>query len=146
MDSYVEDWVAEFAATADRSPDAMCLRGSDGLVSYVNESGLRLVGAQDASEVVEFSDSVFGFVDDVNGPVARALSEGGSWTGDFRIRHVRTGEAVPVWVSAYVVTGRHARTPVVAMAYRDLRGVSNVSLGCVQNWGPFRRMRESSGR
>ncbi|SNS70654.1 diguanylate cyclase domain-containing protein [Rhodococcoides kyotonense] len=120
MDPYVEEWVAEFAATADRSPDAMCLRGSDGHVAYLNSAAVDLVGAT-MDEAARAADWIFGSVHQRTGPVARALA-GGVWTGDVELTHCRTHDAIPVWVSAYVVTGRHAAIAMVALAYRDLRG------------------------
>ncbi|OZF06223.1 sensor domain-containing diguanylate cyclase [Rhodococcus sp. 14-2470-1a] len=110
--------MAEFAAIAERSPDAMYLRGADGHVAYANSAAQGLVGAGAAG--IEFRESlrVAGDVD----PVLRALGAGGVWTGDSVLRHVRSGADIPVWVSAFVVTGRHARTPVVAVVARDLRG------------------------
>lgn len=121
MDPYVEDWVAEFAATADRSPDAMCLRGSDGHVVYANSAALMLLGAETFDGIVEAADAIMGEIGDPNGPVVRALNAGGVWTGDSELRHLLSGISIPVWVSAFVVTGRHARTPVVAVVCRDLR-------------------------
>ncbi|OAK55913.1 diguanylate cyclase domain-containing protein [Rhodococcoides kyotonense] len=121
MDPVVEEWVAEFAATADRSPDAMCLRGSDGDVAYLNSAAIELIGARDTAEAVRTAEGVFGSVYARTGPVARALA-GGVWTGDVELTHLRTGEAIPTWVSAYVVTGRHASVAMVALAFRDLRG------------------------
>ncbi|MDJ0393419.1 diguanylate cyclase [Rhodococcus sp. G-MC3] len=121
MDPDVESWVAEFEATADRSPDAMCLRGSDGHVSYVNAACSELIGAYDSLEVAKFADYVFGYVDDAHGPVRKVLESGESWSGDTGLTHLRTGDSVPVWVSAYEVTGRHALIPVIAMVCRDLR-------------------------
>lgn len=120
MDPYVEEWVAEFAATADRSPDTMCLRGSDGHVSYLNPAGMELVGAPDLATVDDAADWIFGDVEWQHGPVVRAVADG-SWTGDIELMSVHGDDAIPVWVSAYVVTGRHASIPVVALVCRDLR-------------------------
>nr|WP_296772902.1 sensor domain-containing diguanylate cyclase [Rhodococcus sp. (in: high G+C Gram-positive bacteria)] len=121
MDPDVESWVAEFAATADRSPDAMCLRGADGHLSYVNAACCALTGAYEPAEISEFADYVFGYADDERGPVWQVLESGESWSGDIGLTHLRTGEVMPVWVSAFEVTGRHARVPVIAMVCRDLR-------------------------
>ncbi len=121
MDPFVEEWVAEFAATADRSPDAMCLRGSDGRVSYVNDAALEMVGAPDVSAVNNAADWIFGTVDSQDGPISRAVASG-VWTGDVELMSLRHDEPIPVWVSAYVVTGRHAATAMVALVCRDLSG------------------------
>lgn len=122
MNPDVEDWVAEFAATAERSPDAMCLRGIDGAVLYLNAAGLDLLGAVSVGEIDMHADFVFGPVGEDGESVSSAVGSGGVWTGDTVLMHSLTGESIPVWVSAYVVTGRHARTPVVAVVARDLRG------------------------
>ncbi len=94
-----------FAALVENSTDFIGLCTLDGAGVYVNEAGRRLLemGALDvrATKLTDyFVPEDLPYVEQV---ILPGLKRDGRWTGDFRFRNFRTGEAVPVRYNLFCV-------------------------------------------
>lgn len=87
------------AAAVERSPDFIGLADLQWRATYVNEAGQRLVGHSGTDEVRRMHVLDYMMPEDrpfVRDEVMPAVMERGYWTGEFRLRHLRTGAPIPV--------------------------------------------------
>lgn len=87
------------ASVVERSSDFIGLADLDWRATYVNEAGQRLVGHTGIEEVRRMQVLDYVMPEDrpfVREEVMPAVVERGYWTGEFRLRHLRTGTPIPV--------------------------------------------------
>jgi PAS domain S-box-containing protein len=113
-----------FAALVDLSDDFIGIADLEGRSLYLNPGGHRLLGLEPnevwGMSVRDFlTDEGKQHYDAVSKPQTRA---NGSFRGETTLRHARTGEAIPVAVSAYLIPHPLTGEPIaVAVVQRDLR-------------------------
>ena len=119
----VEEANERFATLIELSRDLVAIADLDGTVTYVNRAGRRLVGLAEDDPVGRPAATFFADEAQSQVPlVDEGLERDGSWQGRSWLRHVRTGESIPVDVDAFVVTRRADGTRLgLATVQRDLR-------------------------
>ena len=113
------------AALVELSEDFIAIADLDGMTSYLNPGGRRLVGLESLDEAR--TKSITDYLTDagrqhfleVSGPTTRRT---GSFTGETTLRHFRTGEEVPVAVGAFTIRHPFSGSPIAtAIVQHDLR-------------------------
>jgi len=97
------------ALIVEKSGDAMGFRDLDGIPLYLNKAGLRLVGFENMDELRERKGTHYVFPDDrpfINTVLWPSVLNKGSWSGEIRFRHFKTGKVVPVLYDGLVDVGR----------------------------------------
>lgn len=89
----------------ENSSDFVSLSSDEGLVSYVNAAGLKLVGLESMEEAKRHnSDYIMPEeISKLKDVINKELFSRGFWTGEVLYRHFKTGEAVPVDVTTMLV-------------------------------------------
>ncbi|WP_146160699.1 PAS domain S-box protein [Deinococcus arcticus] len=119
-----EEQARQLARVIEESGDFVGMATLDGQLQYINPAGRALVGLGEAEvpglRVTDlFLSADLPFVQEVILPATRAQ---GRWTGDFRFRHFRSGEAIDVSANQFVVTDPGSGEPVaLATVTRDIR-------------------------
>jgi PAS domain S-box-containing protein len=92
------------AAVAEKSPDFVGIAGLDMGVVYLNGAGQRLVGLNGMDEVRATQRTDYFFPEDrafVEQVITPAVLKNGSWSGEIRFRHFKTGQAIPVIYNSF---------------------------------------------
>jgi PAS domain S-box-containing protein len=113
------------ASLVEQAADLMAITDlSGGTPIYLNKAGLKMVGFESWEEarVRRGIHYIFPadrqFVDEVLWPT---VLEKGSWSGEMRFRHFKTGEPIPVLYSAFRIDDPETRQPVnVGNVCRDI--------------------------
>ncbi|MHB1834728.1 MAG: sensor domain-containing protein [Solirubrobacteraceae bacterium] len=119
-----EEDLQRFASLVELSDDFIGIADVDGTVTYINGAGRRLVGLGSLEQArgLRIPDLLTdeGRLDSVT-VEQPAVLERGHWRGEGSLRHLRTGEAIPVRISSYLV--RHPQTDApmgLATVQRDI--------------------------
>lgn len=88
----------------ENSRDFVSLSDEDGLVSYVNAAGLKLMGLDSLDEAKRFN-SEFIMPEEISKlkDINTQLFSRGFWTGEVIYRHFKTGEPIPVLATTMLV-------------------------------------------
>jgi PAS domain S-box-containing protein len=107
------------------SVDLMSILNMDGINSYINEAGRRLLGFESEEEVIRTPISALHAPEDfelVSREVLPSVLKNGRWAGTMMVKHLKTGEIFPVFNNCIriddPVTGKQIATGAVM---RDLR-------------------------
>ena len=116
-----EDAQRKLAALVENSSDFIGLASLDGDVFYINEAGRRLVGLDEEMETHIF-DYVMpedrAFV--AESALPQILSQG-SWEGELRMRHLKTGARIPMHVKGFLICEEGTERPLaLATISRDI--------------------------
>ncbi|WP_425375063.1 PAS domain S-box protein [Methylobacterium nonmethylotrophicum] len=102
-----EAQLRRLALVAEQSSDLIAIADAEGRVVYVNPAGRALVGlAGGAAQAARLTD--FFTPEDLpfaEGTILPEVRAGGSWSGEFRVRHFATGAAVPVRYNLFSLRG-----------------------------------------
>jgi PAS domain S-box-containing protein len=95
------------ALLVEQAADLMAIADvSGGTPIYLNKAGLKMVGFDSWEEGKARRGSHYVFPEDrpfINEVVWPTVMEWGSWSGELRFRHFKTGEAIPVLYSAFLI-------------------------------------------
>jgi PAS domain S-box-containing protein len=120
-----ESMAARLATIVETSTDFIGLARLDGCALYLNRAGQRLVGLADAEAVGATAVADYLFPEDLprlHEALLPAVLRDGSWTGDFRFRHVVTGEAIAVhWTIVRIDDKGSGKAIQLATVARDIR-------------------------
>lgn len=109
----------------DHSKDLMSLLTLDGTNEYINESGKKLLGIEDQQDVRTIHISNFHTPDQlafVEQELLPSVMNTGAWSGNFAIRHFRTGEIIPLENNCIRIDDPYTGTPsAIGAVMRDLR-------------------------
>ena len=115
----------KFLALVELSHDFIAMAKLDGAVEYVNAAGRALVGLDRREDVTRYAianfltDEGLRQSEEVERPAVREL---GCWQGESTLRHFKTGEAIPVTISSYLVVHPDTGEPLaLATVQRDIR-------------------------
>ncbi|KMO17283.1 PAS domain-containing protein [Methylobacterium platani] len=102
-----EAQLRRLALVAEQSSDLIAIADADGRIDYVNPAGRALVGlereaAWDGRLTDLFAPEDLPFAE---GTILPAVRAGGSWSGEYRLRHVATGAVVPVRYNLFALRG-----------------------------------------
>ena len=113
------------AALVELSDDFIAIADLEGKTAYLNPGGRRLVGLESLEEAR--TKSILDYLTDpgrrhfleVSGPTTRRT---GSFSGETTLRHFRSGEEIPVSVSAFTIRHPFSGDPIAtAVVQHDLR-------------------------
>ena len=114
-----------FAALVELSADFIAMADFDGTVTFLNRAGRELVGALTDEEALGrptadyFTETGLAKSQEIEA----AVRAQGHWEGESELRHLRTGETIPVSVNSFLVTRSTDGAPLaLATVQRDLRG------------------------
>ncbi len=112
-----------FMSLVENSTDLIGIASLDGKVFYLNPAGRKLVGldGQEAAGKTRIQD--YSQEEDVPTlqKMVESLQKKGTWRGEARIRHFRTGMPVPVEMHAFVIRDAKTGQPIaIATINRDI--------------------------
>ena len=119
----IEEEQQIFASLVEHSTDLIGIASMDGKVFYLNNAGRKLVGLDSMKEVRNTRTEDYSLVEDENTPqrMAGALHKNGTWSGETRIRHFKTGTPVFVDTHAFVIKDPMTGQPIaIANISRDI--------------------------
>jgi PAS domain S-box-containing protein len=113
------------ASLVEQAADLMAIADlSGGTPIYLNKAGLRMVGFDSWEEASARRGIHYMFPEDrqfVNEVLWPAVIEKGSWSGEMRFRHFKTGEPIPVLYTAFRIDDPETGQPVnVGNVCRDI--------------------------
>jgi PAS domain S-box-containing protein len=113
------------ASLVEQAADLMAIADlSGGTPIYLNAAGLKMVGFDSWQEARTRRGIHYMFPEDrqfVNEVLWPAVLEKGSWSGEMRFRHFKTGEPIPVLYSAFRIDDPETGQPVnVGNVCRDI--------------------------
>jgi PAS domain S-box-containing protein len=104
------------ASLVEQATDLMAIADiGGGTPFYLNKAGLMMVGLDSLEEAKTRRGLHYMFPEDrpfVNGVLWPTVLEKGSWSGEMRLRHFKTGDAVPVHYSAFRIDDPKTGQPV----------------------------------
>ena len=112
------------ASVAENSLDFIAIYDLDATPIFVNKAGQGLLGAKDLEECKQIPGIDY-FADEdrdiVKNIVLPAIHQNGSWKGELRFRHFRTGAAIPVFYDAFRIDDPLTGRPInFATVTRDI--------------------------
>jgi PAS domain S-box-containing protein len=114
----------QFLTLVERSSECIGITSLSGQPMYLNPAGRELLGFEspEAFRGASVMETYLAEDRDVARAAFRAVRERGSWEGELRLRHRRTGEAIPVRHHLFTLAHRETGRPVALGAVtRDLR-------------------------
>ncbi|WP_166397049.1 sensor domain-containing protein [Rubrobacter marinus] len=127
MDDVTERKLAElqtrrFVSLVENSHEFVAIADLEGRVTFVNEAGRRMVGLDDAQlGRTRFEDCLVPEEAGLAAEIWSAVMRDGFWSGELRLRHLKTGEPIPVLNESFAIndpeTGRAIN---VATVSRDI--------------------------
>ncbi len=106
----------------ENTPDLVSLTDPTLKTSYINRAGRELLGLKEG-DVGSFPvfDTEFENQQEVfDAEILPALLRGESWTGEFRLRHARTGDVITVDMRAFGIFGQYGQLLGFAGISRDI--------------------------
>jgi PAS domain S-box-containing protein len=111
------DETFKFVSVAEESSEFIGIAALDETVLFVNRGGQALLGLDGPGHVRRTTVLDYLFPEDREGAqkfLCRVGSEG-HHEGEFRFRHFRTGQALPMWANVFLLRDRQTQAPI-AMA------------------------------
>ena len=113
------------ASLVEQADDLMAIADlSGGTPIYLNKAGMRMVGFDNWEEARERRGIHYMFPEDrqfVNEVLWPTVLEKGSWSGEMRFRHFKTGESIPVLYSCFRIDDPETGQPMnVGNVCRDI--------------------------
>jgi PAS domain S-box-containing protein len=108
----------------DNSVDLMAILRMDGKNSYINKAGKALLGLEEDADVTEIPISAFHTpeqIEFVNRELLPNVMNNGRWSGRFAIKHLKTGEIIPLENNALRIDDTNGEPIAVGTVMRDLR-------------------------
>jgi PAS domain S-box-containing protein len=118
-----ESAVHKFQSLVEQSSDFIGIGDLQGDPIYINTAGRRLVGLSAEQDLRAIKAVDFYFPEDLPGMAAiqSGMDRRGQWAGELRLRHFRTGKAVPVWLNVFLLKDPGTGDPIAfATVTRDL--------------------------
>jgi len=105
----------KFVSLVENSSDFIGIATLEGQLLYINDAGQKLVGLASLEQVKQKTVLDYVMPADKNHfqqcilPTVRSQ---GRWQGEFRLRHLQTGEAIPVDCNIFIVTENNTGQPI----------------------------------
>lgn len=112
-----------FVRLAENSTDFIGMAQTDGRFFYLNDAARRMIGLDGtglpALAIADFFPPEQAAT--VAGVVLPAVERDGHWSGELTLRHIRTGEPIPVLTSLFPVTDSEGEVVGIGTVTRDFR-------------------------
>lgn len=112
-------------ALVDNSVELMSLLKLDNKNSYINKAGMELLGFDSFEQMLETPISDLHLKEDfekVNDEVIGSLKHKGRWSGVMRVKHLKTGEIIPVYNNTIRIDDEETgETLAFGAVMRDMR-------------------------
>ena len=112
-----------FMSLVEHSTDLIGIASMDGKVLHLNKAGQKLVGLDGLEEVRKTGIQDYSMEKDSNtlDKMLGSLHKKGTWTGEARIRHFKTGTPIPIEMHAFVIKDAKTGQPIaLANISRDI--------------------------
>lgn len=114
-----EEERSQMALLVENSSDFIAMTTIDGSVIFVNSAGRRLVGLDPETDVKKTTANDYFLPEDLLAHGEHRLSK--DWRGEFRLKHFKTGAAIPVDMYIFDVTNQNTGKPIArAAVMRDI--------------------------
>src|SRR5205823_6329658 len=103
------------ASIVEQASDLMAIADLHGTPIYLNKAGLKMVGFDDWEQAKVRRGLHYMFPEDrpfVNQVLWPTVMEKGSWSGEIRFRHFKTGQAIPMLYSAFRIDDPETGQPI----------------------------------
>jgi PAS domain S-box-containing protein len=110
-------------AIVENSPDCVCLTDTTLKTVYINRAGCELLGLDKSREAASYPIFETEYADQketFEAEILQALLRGDSWTGEFRLCHAVTGQAITVDMRAFGIFGAYGQLLGIAGVCRDI--------------------------
>jgi len=121
-----------FVALIENSDDFVGIATVEGRVMYANAAGRRLLDIESAEAAIAAESREYFMPADrelMRTQILPAIAQDGHWVGDFRLRNLKTGKAIPVAYNVFNVVGRDGSILGIATVSRDRREAERVDSG-----------------
>lgn len=112
------------ASIVEEQYDFLAIADLDGRPLHVNRSGQKLVGLDSAEELRNAEVTHYFFPEDwpsITQIIKSAILTGGSWSGETRFRHLKTGKPLPVYYQGFRIDDPETGDPTnIAILCRDI--------------------------
>jgi PAS domain S-box-containing protein len=111
------------ASIVEEQYDFLAIADLEGRPLYVNRSGQMLVGLESAEELRDTQATNYFFPEDwpSMSRISDSILTNGSWSGEIRFRHLKTGAAIPVLYQGFRIDDPEAGFPTnIAIVCRDI--------------------------
>jgi PAS domain S-box-containing protein len=118
-----ENEIHKFQSLVEQSSDFIGFGDLLGDPIYINAAGRKLVGLGPDQDLRGVKAAEFYFPEDLPGlaSIQPEVERNGHWAGELRLRHFRTGKAVPVWLTVFILKDPGTGEPAAfATVSRDL--------------------------
>jgi PAS domain S-box-containing protein len=108
----------------DNSVDLMAILRMDGKNSYINKAGKALLGLDGDADVTQIPISEFHTPEQIEFVTSELLPNvlrNGRWSGRFAIKHLKTGEIIPLENNSLRIDDTNGEPIAVGTVMRDLR-------------------------
>lgn len=116
--------LTKFLALIENSQDLIGMTDMQGNVVYMNKAGQNLVGAACAEDYRRPSTDflVREDLDRFSSAMKVGMATEGRFSGEIRYKHLQTGEQIPCYINAFIITDPDTNKPLgMASVTRDLR-------------------------
>ncbi len=115
----------KLVSLVENSVDLVSILNLDGVNSYINEAGRKLLGFENEEQVTKVPVRDLHAAEDfklVENEVIPAVMNKGNWSGTMMVKHLQTGEIFPVYNNCFRIDDPITGEPIaVGAVMRDLR-------------------------
>jgi two-component system, cell cycle sensor histidine kinase and response regulator CckA len=111
----------KLAALVAMSREFICIAELDGRVVYLNQAAMSLAGLISIEAAPNTAVADYMADPSVGRLMLEAVKRSGYWSGETRLRHLRTGVEIPAEVNAFLIRDSHGAPCYQAMVARDIR-------------------------
>jgi PAS domain S-box-containing protein len=116
-----EQEMRNFVSLVGQSADFIGMTGMDGRVVFLNPAGRALVGLEgDDAGGVGLLELLLAEDEAIGRTALAAARTEGQWAGELRLRHLKTGDQIPVWCTLFVLRDGSSHPVCLATVTRDL--------------------------
>jgi two-component system cell cycle sensor histidine kinase/response regulator CckA len=114
----------QLVSVVENSSEFIAIITAEGNILFLNEAGQKMVGV--GGDAAARSKTIFEFLapddaQDMRFKIIPAVDRSGRWEGDFRLRHLATGESIATLAHVFLVTRRRpSRERILAIVARDI--------------------------
>lgn len=114
----------KLVSLVENSADIIGVTNLEGNVTYLNKAGQELIGATSFEDCLRPSSDYFAAADllKFQDEISTSIAASGKWSGEIHYQHFQTGELIPCFINAFIITDSLTGIPsAMASVTRDLR-------------------------